>query len=526
MTFDIGNRFSLYNFIPSFQNNAIIGLKGTSMPDSTSIVIFGASGDLSHRKLIPALFNLYLKGRLPARFRIFGTAGRNWTNEDLRQTARSLLDEVSSKPVDEEAWKTFAQSITYQSENVSLPETYAHINASLSTFEQGPANRMYYLATPPEYFLEIIKGLAGAGMLSEEGGWRRVVIEKPFGFDLESARSLNESIHAVLRENQVYRIDHYLGKETVQNILVARFANTIFEPLWNRNYIDNVQITVAETVGVGTRARYYDKAGVIRDMFQNHLIQLLTLVAMEPTSSYKADALRDEKLKVISAIRPIQASDVQLHTVVGQYRGYLQEANVPAGSRTPTYAMVRFFIDNWRWQGVPFYLRSGKKLADKVSEIIIQFKKPPHMIFPMNNDLEGSSNLLAMCLQPDEGIHLRFETKVPDTVAQTRSVNMNYHYSDVFDPNAIPEAYERLLLDVITGDASLFTRADQTELSWQLFDPILAGWEDPSAPAPAEYEPGSWGPEESDQCLACDGHQWVQICGEGCFDPPNKSPES
>ena len=243
-----------------------------------------------------------------------------------------------------------------------------------------------------------------------------------------------------------------------------------------------VQITVAETVGVGTRARYYDNAGVIRDMFQNHLIQLLTLVAMEPTSSYKADALRDEKLKVISAIRPIAASEVGKHTVIGQYNGYLSELNVPPESRAATYALARFYIDNWRWQGVPFYLRSGKKLAEKVSEIIIQFKKPPHMIFPMNNDLEGSSNLLSMCLQPDEGIHLRFETKVPDTVAQTRSVNMDYKYSDVFDSQMIPEAYERLLLDVLTGDASLFTRADQTELSWELFDPILAGWENESAP--------------------------------------------
>ena len=488
------------------------------MPQSTSIVIFGASGDLSHRKLIPALFSLYRKGRLPARFRIFGTAGRSWTNEDLRQAARAQLDKLSSKPVNESLWKDFEQTITYQPGNASLPETFTAINASLIAAEQGPADRLYYLATPPEYFLEIINGLAAAGMLFEDEGWRRVVIEKPFGSNLESARSLNESIHAVLRENQVYRIDHYLGKETVQNILVARFANTIFEPVWNRNYIDNVQITVAETVGVGSRARYYDKAGVIRDMFQNHLIQLLTLVAMEPSSSYNADALRDEKLKVINAIRPIKAAEVGQHTVMGQYSGYLQEANVPVGSRTATYAMVRFFIDNWRWQGVPFYLRSGKKMADKVSEIIIQFKKPPHMIFPQNPDLEGSSNLLSMCLQPDEGIHVRFETKVPDTIAQTRSVNMNYHYSDVYDKHAIPEAYERLLLDVITGDASLFTRADQTELSWKLFDPILEGWENPAAPAPMEYEPGSWGPPSSYQFIAADGRQWVQICGEHCHD--------
>jgi len=490
------------------------------MTVSTSIVIFGASGDLSHRKLIPALFNLYRKGRLSAPFRMFGTAGRPWTDDDLRRVAREQLDFISPAPVDESLWSSFSDKLSYHPGNVADPQTYHQINASLSALEDGPANRMYYLATPPEYFLEIINGLAGAGMLQENGGWRRVVIEKPFGSDLASARSLNQSIHAVLNENQVYRIDHYLGKETVQNILVARFANAIFEPLWNRNYIDNVQITVAETIGVGSRGRYYDKAGVIRDMFQNHLLQLLTLVAMEPTSAYNADATRDEKIKVIRAIRPVTGADVYRNTIVGQYRGYLGEANIPPASRTPTYAMARFFIDNWRWQGVPFYLRSGKKLEDKVSEIIIQFKKPPHMIFP-TSDLEGSSNLLAICLQPDEGIHLRFEAKVPDTIAQTRSVNMDYHYSDFFEQKDIPEAYERLLLDVVTGDASLFTRADQTELSWALFDPIIASWEDPAAAPPAVYEPGSWGPASADSLLKAEGRQWIQICGEHCQQQGN-----
>lgn len=485
------------------------------MTENTSIIIFGASGDLSHRKLIPALFRLYLKGRLPKQFRVFGAATRPWSDEDLRRTALSSLQEEWGN-LDLQSWQTFSQNLTYHPGNFSDPSTYARFDQELSAMEQGPANRMYYLATPPEYFLEIINGLAAGKMLEENQGWRRVVVEKPFGSDLLSARSLNESIHQVMRERQVFRIDHYLGKETVQNILVARFANTIFEPVWNRNYIENVQITVAETVGVEARGKYYDKAGVVRDMFQNHLLQLLTLVAMEPTSSYKADALRDEKLKVISAIRPIAAEDVARHTIRGQYRGYTLEPNVPPDSQTATFAMVRFFIDNWRWQGVPFYLRSGKKMAEKVSEIIIQFKSPPHMIFPNRSDVEPPSNLFSMCLQPDEGIHLRFEAKVPDTISETRSVHMDYHYQEEFGPNALPEAYERLLLDVINGDASLFTRADQTELSWELFDSILNGWELESAPPLCEYEPGSWGPKESTEFLAAAGHQWVQICGEDC----------
>jgi len=345
-----------------------------------------------------------------------------------------------------------------------------------------------------------------------------VVVEKPFGFDGVSARELDEKIHQKMDERQVYRIDHYLGKETVQNILVARFANTIFEPVWNRNYIENIQITVAETVGVETRGKYFDKAGILRDMFQNHLMQLLTLVAMEPTSSYEADALRDEKVKVIKAIKPIRGKDVHWHTVRGQYAGYRNEPNVSADSRTETFAAIRFYIDNWRWQGVPFLLRSGKKLKEKVSEINIVFKSPPLMIFPNHKRVEAPSNLLSMCLQPDEGIHLRFEAKVPDTIAETRSVNMDYHYRDEFGPNAIPEAYERLLLDVITGDASLFTRADQTELSSNLIDPILEAWKDPEISPLQEYAPGSWGPQTSDEFIASTGNKWVQTCGEHCRD--------
>ena len=483
------------------------------MTDSTTYIIFGASGDLSRRKLIPALFNLYCKKHLAAEFQIIGIAGRSWSHDDFRRLSHESLLELTDVKASETEWNSFAQHLTYFSGDFNKPETYQFIQAKLAEVEAPGSNHIYYLATPPEYFLEIITGLATTGLLQEASGWRRVVIEKPFGFDLQSAQDLNESLHQVLDEHQVYRIDHYLGKETVQNILVARFANTIFEPIWNRNYIDSVQITVAEKVGVETRGKYYDKAGVVRDMFQNHLLQLLTLVAMEPTSSYKADALRDEKMKVISAIRPIPAREVGQHTVRGQYRGYIAEPNVAPDSQTATFAAMRFYIDNWRWQGVPFYLRSGKKMAKKVSEIIIQFKTVPHRIFPMQRDFSASSNVLSMCLQPNESIHLRFEAKVPGTLADTSSVNMDFNYSDEFGPNSLPDAYERLLLDVSMGDASLFTRADQTELSWQLIDPILQGWQSSSAPPLSIYEPGTWGPDDSARLLTGDNCEWIQICG-------------
>jgi len=348
--------------------------------------------------------------------------------------------------------------------------------------------------------------------LSEDEGWRRVVIEKPFGTDLASARELNRQLHEVLKESQVYRIDHYLGKETVQNILVARFANTIFEPVWNRNYIDHVQITVSETVGLENRAGFYDNVGVVRDMFQNHLMQLLTLVAMEPPISFNADAMRNEKVKVLSALRPITGLAVTHNSVRGQYRGYAEEPGVPAKSHTPTFAALRLFVDNWRWQDVPFYLRSGKFLKEKYSEIVIQFKTPPHVMFPMQAGDFIRPNLMILYLQPDEGIHLRFEAKVPDTVAEMRSVNMQFQYKDNFGESAIPEAYERLLLDAIAGDAALFTRADEVELAWAFIDPILNVWGDLEYTGLNLYEPRSWGPLESDQFMLKDGRTWIRGC--------------
>ena len=483
------------------------------MSESTTIVIFGISGDLAQRKLIPGLFNLFQKKRLIGDFRIVGLAGRPWKDEDLRETAAKSIAEFGGFKIEDRNCDEFLGRLFYISGNFREEQSYQMLSNELAALEKGKANRLYYLATPPEFFIDIIRNLGKANQFTESDGWRRVVIEKPFGTDYRTAKELNDEIHQVLREDQIYRIDHYLGKETVQNILVARFANTIFEPVWNRNYIDNVQITVAEIVGLEHRVKYFDKVGIVRDMFQNHLLQLLSLIAMEPAASDKPNDLRDEKVKLIKSIRRISVEDVKHEAVQGQYRGYAEEEGVSAGTRTPTYAAVRFYIDNWRWQGVPFYLCSGKRLATKVSEIAIQFKKPPHLMFPLPQEYEFTSNLLTFCLQPDEGIHLRFESKIPDTIAETRSVDLHYQYRDVFGENSIPEAYERLLLDAVNGDTSLFNRADQSELAWELVDPILQAWADPNGPPLAIYEQGSWGPIEADTMLAVTSTKWQRVCG-------------
>ncbi len=479
------------------------------MANTVSIIIFGITGDLTHRKLIPALFNNYQKKRLEENFQIIGFSGRDWSDDKLRVSLREGIDQHADYEINEERWQTFAQKIHYFRGSFDDTDAYFRLTQALEGLENGSANRLYYLATPPGFITAITENLGKTGLNRENGGWRRVVIEKPFGTNLESAQTLNREIHKVLREDQIYRIDHYLGKETVQNILVIRFANTIFEPVWNRNYIDHVQITVAEKVGLENRAKYYDSVGVVRDMFQNHLLQLLSLVAMEPPSSYQANDLRDEKAKVLKSIRKIPTEQICNETIRGQYRGYQEEEGVARGTKTATYAAIRFYVDNWRWQGVPFYLRSGKKMTKKLSEITIQFKNPPHLMFPLPPNYEFTSNKLILLLQPDEGIQVKFETKVPDTVAETRSVNLEYHYKDVFGEKAIPEAYERLLMDAITGDASLFNRSDHLELAWELLDPILNAWDDPDRHQPLTiYEPGSWGPKEADDFLSADSRKW------------------
>ena len=481
-----------------------------------SIAIFGASGDLAQRKLIPALFNLKRKGRLPERLQIAGYGGTALGDDQFRQHLLEGVRRFAGFAFTDEEWSSFARVLSYHRGSYDDPSELGRFGERLAALEGAEAGRLYYMAVPPSVVPRIVEALGSAGLLHEDRGWRRVVVEKPFATDLASARELNRQLHNVLREAQIYRIDHYLGKETVQNILVMRFANAIFEPLWNRNYIDHVQLTVAETVGVEHRGGYYDGIGVLRDMFQNHLLQLMTLVALEPPSSITADGLRNEKVKVLSAIQPVQGrAAVAENAVPGQYRGYQNEPRVRPGSTTPTFGALRLFISNWRWHGVPFYLRSGKRLADKMTEILIRFKEPPLAMFHMPADLKAPPNVLALHLQPDEGLHLRFEAKVPDTVAETRSVDMEFHYAETFGRTAIPEAYERLLLDAVQGDASLFTRDDEAEAAWKLIDPIAQEWEaagtsgaEAGAP-PTLYEPGSWGPPEAEALLARDGRSWI-----------------
>jgi glucose-6-phosphate 1-dehydrogenase len=472
----------------------------------TTIVIFGASGDLTQRKLVPSLFNLYRKGRMPKQFRIVGYGNTEFSHDQFCAHLEEGVKQFASFEFKKEEWDSFAPNLDYLQGRYTDLADFKKLAGFLKDWEISSGNRIYYMATPPGVFPNIIDLLGLTDQLTEYSGWRRVVIEKPFGTDLASARSLNQQIHKALDEKQIYRIDHYLGKETVQNILVTRFANTIFEPLWNRNYIGHVEVTVAEKVGVEHRGRFYDNVGVARDMLQNHLLQLLTLVAMEPPASFDASALRNEKVKVLSSIRPMKEEQVARRTVRAQYKGYREEKGVDPESTTPTYAAVKLQIDNWRWQGVPFYLRSGKSLKEKLTQITIEFKRPPHLLFP-NKSGHMTPNMLVLFLQPDEGIHWRFEAKVPDTVSDMRSVDMEFKYADSFGKTAIPESYERLLLDTITGDASLFTRADEVETAWGLIDPIIEAWAANKQPL-ATYEPGTWGPLEADELLARDKCAW------------------
>lgn len=477
----------------------------------TLIIIFGVTGDLARRKLIPSLFSNYIKGRLPKQLKIVGVGRREWTDATLVEHARQSLRDFAVGAFDDGAWKTFQRSLSYAKVNLPQPETYQNLKVHLDRLEDGDANRLYYLSIAPEFYGDVISNLGRLGMAREAEGWRRIVIEKPFGYNLKTAQALNRVVHAVFNESQVYRIDHYLGKETAQNILFMRFANTIFEPIWNRSHISNVQVTVAETVDVGTRAGYYDKSGVVRDMVQNHLLQLLSLIAMEPPSAFDADALRNEKVKVLQAARAVKLDD----TVRAQYEGYRAAAGVAADSQTPTYAALKLFIDNWRWKDIPFYLRSGKALRSKTTQVNIQFKRPPNSIFELSESGDFSRNMLSICIQPDEGIHLTVQAKIPDQQI-AKSVDMELHYENAFVADNLPDAYERLILDAINGDAALFIRSDEIESAWKIVDPIIEGWEagadSRQRGAMQSYAKGSWGPAAADELLERDEHVWRVSC--------------
>jgi glucose-6-phosphate 1-dehydrogenase len=477
-----------------------------------TIVIFGASGDLTSRKLIPALYRLFIKGRLPEGSRIVGVSRSAYEHQQWRDSLREATAEFAESVFDAESWDRFSASVYYQPGDINVPEDFVALAEFLDSIEpESSVGRVYYLSTMPQLYEEAIRQMGAAGLADDSGGYRRVIIEKPFGTDLKTAHALNDSIHKVFREDQIYRIDHYLGKETVQNLFALRFANSIFEPIWNRNYVDHVQITVAEEVIIGRRASYYDTSGILRDMFQNHLLQLMMITAMEPPARYDAALVRDEKVKVLHSMRRLTGGDFASDTVRGQYDGYLGEDGVPSGSETATYAVLKLYCDNWRWQGVPFYLRSGKGMSCRTTQIVIQFKQVPHILFG-DKTREPLGNRLVIQVQPAEGIQMHFETKVPDSEMKTRTSTLNFSFQGSLGGASLPDAYQRLLLDSMQGDASLFARSDEVELAWGIIDPIIAAWRSPAAPELFRYETGLWGPEESTQWMRSQGREWFDVC--------------
>lgn len=493
-------------------------MRSPGVPEPLAVVIFGASGDLTRRKLMPALFRLFCEGLLPDGFAVVGVALEPWSDDEFRARMRAAASEFAPE-ASSERWTEFEARLCYVSTRFEDAEGFARLAERLRSRdrERGTAgNRLFYLAVPPRAILTVVEQLEQAGLVrsAEEERWSRLVVEKPFGRDLASARELNRALLSVFDERQIYRIDHYLGKETVQNLLVFRFANVIWEPIWNRNFIDHVQITVAEEVGVEQRAGYYERAGALRDMVQSHLLQLLMLIAMEPPTSYDPDSIRSDKVKLLRAVRPFDPDRAARDAVRGQYAagemggaavpGYRQEPGVAPDSRTETFAALRLWIDDWRWAGVPFFVRTGKRMPRKVSEVTIQFRPAPH---PILDTVEGDSpapNRLVLRIHPDEGISLFFEAKVPGLRGPLQPVSMDFDYQRSFGIPS-PEAYQRLLLDAMQGDPTLFARCDEVETAWALVDPLLAAWEDGK---PETYPAGSWGPSGADALLAGEGRRW------------------
>ncbi|MCB1724957.1 MAG: glucose-6-phosphate dehydrogenase [Gammaproteobacteria bacterium] len=504
-------------------NPLLTGLTEDQAAQPCTLVIFGGGGDLSRRKLLPAMYNQALDGALPANFALLGVALEEMDDDAYRAFAREGVERFSRQALDERHWQDFGRLLHYQPGSFTDPQTYARLKERLETIEPEfgiPGNRIFYLAIPPALIETCVENLNAVGLVypvGNDGPFSRIIVEKPIGHDLASARGVNDVLGRNLDESQIYRIDHYLGKETVQNILVMRFGNSIFEPLWNAKYIDHVQITVAEEEGVGTRAGYYDHAGALRDMVQNHILQLLTLIAMEPPWAMRADIIRDHRQEVLNCLRPITPDVIDEHVVRAQYGpgfhqgadvpGYRREEGVAPDSTTETYVALKVYIDTWRWAGVPFYIRTGKRMPKRASEIAVHFKSVPPILFNANPDRQLEQNVLALSIQPNEGLSLRIATKLPGPKVKIFPVKMDFRYGSTFGDQS-PEAYERLILDVMAGDATLFMRRDAVERSWVFIEDILQSWASSGTRWLPEYSAGTWGPLESDRMIEAGRHKW------------------